>query len=197
MRKGEATRERILDRAFRLAGRHGVRGVTLGLLATDLGLSKSGLFAHFASKDDLCVEVLRTTTERFTEAVVRPALRAPRGEPRIRRLFENWLAWLHDPALPGGCPIVAASSELDDEPGAPREFLVGSQNALLATLAKAASLAVSEGHFRADLDADQFSFEMMGIVLACHHVYRLLGDERAGERARAAFESLMEASRRR
>ena len=196
MRKGAATRARILDRAFRLAGRNGVEGVTLGALAAELGLSKSGLFAHFASKEQLSVEVLRTTTERFAEQVIRPALSAPRGEPRVRKMFEYWLAWLRDPALPGGCPMVAASIEFDDKPGAPHDFLVDAQSRLLGTLAKAASLAVEEGHFRADLDTGLFAFEMMGVMLAYHHSLRLLRDGRAGDRARAAFERLLSSSRR-
>jgi len=195
VQKGATTRTRILDRAFRLAGRHGVEGVTLGTLAADLGLSKSGLFAHFSSKEELSVEVLRTTAERFTEMVIRPALSAPRGEPRIVRMFENWVAWLRDPALPGGCPMVAASVELDDKPGAPRDFLVNAQGELFGTLGKAASLAVAEGHFRADLDTRLFAFEMMGIMLAYHHSLRLLRDAEAGARARAAFERLLSASR--
>jgi AcrR family transcriptional regulator len=196
VQKGEATRSRILERAFRLAGRHGLEGVTLGTLASDLGLSKSGLFAHFASKEELSIAVLRTTAERFTEQVVRPALRAPRGEPRIRAMFANWLDWLGDPALPGGCPMVAASVELDDKPGAPRDVLVNMQGQLLATIARAASLAVSERHFRADLDTGLFAFEVLGIVLAHHHSRRLLRDKRAGDYARAAFERLLDSSRR-
>ncbi|HZO15291.1 MAG TPA: TetR/AcrR family transcriptional regulator [Polyangiaceae bacterium] len=195
MKKGAVTRARILDRAFRLAGRHGVEGVSLGALASDLGLSKSGLFAHFASKEELSVEVLRTTTERFAERVIRPALSAPRGEPRIRKMFDYWLAWLKAPDLPGGCPIVAASVELDDKPGVPRDFLVKAQTELLGTLAKAASLAVAEGHFRKELDTELFAFELMGVMLAYHHSLRLLRDERATDRARAAFERLLADSR--
>ena len=195
MKKGAATRDRILDRAFRLAGRHGVGGVTLGTLAADLGLSKSGLFAHFASKEQLSLEVLRTTAERFTDRVIRPALAAPRGEPRVRRIFENWIAWLNDPDLPGGCPIIAASIELDDQPGPPRDFLVDAQRQLRATLARAASLAIAEGHFRPDLDVELFGYEVMGVVLAYQHSMRLLGDERAGEHARLAFERLLGSSR--
>ncbi len=195
MSKGAVTRQRILDRAFRLAGRYGVDGVTLGTLAAELGLSKSGLFAHFASKEELSVAVLRTTSERFTEQVIRPALKAPRGEPRVRQIFDNWVAWLDDPALPGGCPIVAASVELDDKPGAPRDFLVEVQRQLRGTLAKAAALAVGEGHFRADLDAALFGFEWMGLMLSYHHTLRLLRDDRARAQARAAFERLLASSR--
>jgi AcrR family transcriptional regulator len=194
MSKGAATRAKILDRAFRLAGQHGLDGVTLSVLAADLGLSKSGLFAHFGSKEELGVEVLRTTTQRFAAQVIGPALRAPRGVPRVRRIFENWLAWLQDPALPGGCPIVAASVELDDKPGAPRDILVAAQRELLGTLAKAARLAVEQRHFRADLDPALFAFEFMGIMLAYHHSMRLLRDAQAADRARAAFERLLQAS---
>ena len=195
MSKGADTRARILDHAFRLAGRDGLEGVSLGNLAADLGLSKSGLFAHFDSKEELAIEVLRLSAARFTEQVLRPALAAPRGEPRVRRIFENWIAWLRDPALPGGCPMVAAAIELDDKPGAPRDFLAARQRELLGTLAKAASLAVAEGHFRADVDTELFAFEWMGVMLAHHHSYRLLRDRRSIERARAAFERLLAASR--
>lgn len=195
MRKGEETRARILDKAFRLAGRHGIEGVTLGTLSSELGLSKSGLFAHFASKEELDLAILRTTTERFAERVVRPALTAPRGEPRVRRLFENWLAWLQAPDLPGGCPILAASTELDDKPGAPRDFLVRAQAELMGTLSKAATLAIGAGHFREDLDTELFAFELLGVMLAYHHSLRLLREERAVERARAAFERLLSTCR--
>ncbi len=195
MKKGAATRARILDRAVQLAGLHGVQGVTLGTLAGELGLSKSGLFAHFASKEDLSVEVLRTMTERFAEQVVRPALAAPRGEPRIAKIFENWVAWLKHPAQSHGCPMVAASVELDDKPGLPRDFLAGAQKTLLGTLARAAALAVEEGHFRKNVDCELFAFEWLGIMLAYHHSTRLLRDRRALERARAAFERLLTTSR--
>jgi AcrR family transcriptional regulator len=195
MAKGATTRARILDSAFRLAGRLGVEGVTLGTLASELGLSKSGLFAHFSSKEQLSLEVLRTITERFTDQVIRPALKVARGEPRVRQLFENWLVWLHDPALPGGCPLVAASVELDDKPGPPRDLLVGAQRSLRATLSKAAAIAVAEGHFRRDLDTELFAYEVMGIMLACHQSLRLLRDERADAHARAAFGRLLSQSR--
>lgn len=195
MSKGTLTRERILDHAFRLAGREGVEGVTLGTLAADLGLSKSGLFAHFASKEELSLEILRTTTERFADKVLRPAFKAPRGEPRVRKVFETWLMWLRDPELPGGCPIVAASVELDDKPGMPRDFLVDKQKELRTTLAKAAELAVAEGHFKKDLDTELFAFELMGVMYSYHHSLRLLRDKRATALARSAFERLLAASR--
>jgi AcrR family transcriptional regulator len=192
--KGEETRDRIVDRAFRLASRDGLAGLSLGRLATELGLSKSGLFAHFGSKEGLELEILKRASERFIEDVVRPALKAPRGLPRIRKLFTNWLAWITDPGRPGGCIFYAASVEFDDTSGPQRDFLVGSQAALLATVSKAARLAVQEGHFRADLDCEQFAFDTLGIAFAFHHTRRLLRDARAEARANTAFEALISAA---
>jgi AcrR family transcriptional regulator len=193
--KGEGTRERILDRALRLASRDGLDGLSIGVLANDLGLSKSGLFAHFGSKEDLQLAVLAEAATRFTDTVMRPAFRAPRGEPRIRRLFENWMGWIGDPATPGGCVMLAAATELDDQEGRPRDFLVGSQRQLVGSLAKAARMAVEEGHFAARLDADQFAFELYAMLLGCSHWKRLLRDPKAEARARAAFERLLAAAR--
>jgi AcrR family transcriptional regulator len=193
--KGNETRDRILDRALRLASRDGLEGLSIGTLAIDLGLSKSGLFAHFGSKEDLQVAVLREAAGRFENTVMRPAFTAPRGEPRIRRLFENWLGWIGDPASPGGCVFLAAAAELDDREGRPRDFLVGSQKQLVASLAKAARLAVEEGHFAAHLDAEQFAFDLYALLLGCSHWKRLLRDPRAETRARAAFDRLVASAR--
>jgi AcrR family transcriptional regulator len=191
MAKGDETRARILDRAFRLASRDGLEGLTLGTLAADLGLSKSGLFAHFRSKEELQVEVLAAAAREFEDFVLRPAFTAPRGAPRLKRLFDNWLRWVNDPALPGGCIFVAASAELDDREGRARDFLVGTQRQLLATIAKSARLSIEAGHFRRDLDCEQIGFELYGIVLGYNHAKRLLRDPRAEARARAAFRRLM------
>ena len=191
MTKGAETRDRILDRAFRMATRDGLEGVTLGSLAGELGLSKSGLFAHFRSKEELQVEILQTAAARFEETVVKPAFRAPRGLPRLKRLFDHWLGWLNDPALPGGCLFVAAAAELDDKEGRPRELLVATQRQFRDALAKAAQLAVAEGHFKKELDCEQFAFEMYAIALAYNYWKRLLRDARPEARARAAFQRLI------
>jgi AcrR family transcriptional regulator len=191
MTKGLDTRERILDRAFRLASRDGLDGLTIGRLAEDLGLSKSGLFAHFGSKEDLLVEVLRAAAVRFEHVVVRGALKAPRGLPRVRKLFENWLQWVTDPGTPGGCIFVAAAAELDDREGRPRDFLVATQKEFLGALEKAARLAIEQGHLRSDLDCAQFAFEMYAIVLGFNHSKRLLRDPSVEKRARVAFDRLL------
>lgn len=196
MRKGERTRQAILDRALELATTVGFEGLTIGRLARDLHLSKSGLFAHFQDKEQLLLQVLGTARARFVEQVVRPALAAPRGEPRIRALFEHWLAWETSSALPGGCPFVAAASELDDRPGPVRDYLVQSQRDWLDVLATSARTGIHEGHFRPELDAEQFAYELYGLMLGFHHVARLLRDPGAERRVRRAFDALVAAARR-
>ncbi|HVI93213.1 MAG TPA: TetR/AcrR family transcriptional regulator [Anaeromyxobacter sp.] len=195
MGKGEQTREAILERAIRLASEVGLEGVTIGRLADALDLSKSGLFAHFESKEALQVETIERAAQRFIEVVVRPALSAPRGEPRLRALFERWLRWPRAVPQPGGCIFVQASVELDDRPGPARDRLVQLQREWLDTLARAVRGARDEGQLRADVDAQQFAFELYGVMLSSHHHARLLHDRSADERARRAFERLLDDAR--
>jgi AcrR family transcriptional regulator len=195
MSKGADTRDRIVDHAVRLATRDGLEGLSIGGLATELGLSKSGLFAHFGSKEDLQVAVLQAASLRFEESVLRPAFRARRGEPRLQALFDGWLAWVGDPTMPGGCLFVAAAVELDDRDGRPRDYLVAAQKQLIAALTKAARLAVEAGDFRPELDASQFAFDLYGIMLSYSYWKRLLRDSQAEGRTRAAFERLIASSR--
>jgi AcrR family transcriptional regulator len=192
MAKGLQTRERILDTAFRLAARDGLEGLSLAGLAGEIGMSKSGLFAHFGSKEELQLEMLRTASERFVAQVMQPSFKQPRGLPRMKALFENWRRWATDPSLPGGCIFVAAAAELDDREGPVRAYLVDRQRELLQAVARTARLAVEVGHFRRDLDVDQFAFEFLGIYLAFHEAHRLLRDPRSGERARRAYARLVE-----
>ncbi|HEY0254560.1 MAG TPA: TetR/AcrR family transcriptional regulator [Kofleriaceae bacterium] len=188
MNKGEATRQAILGRAFELASVVGVSGLTIGRLAEETGLSKSGLFAHFGSKEALDVAVVEEASRQFVQEVMVPALREPRGEPRVRALFENWMVW---GARPGGCFFVAASAELDDRPGPPRDALVRALKDWIDELAKAASIAVREGHFHPSLDADQFAFELNGMMLSFHQFHRFLHESKALPRTRKAFERLI------
>lgn len=196
MRRGELTRQGILEHAAGLASSVGLEGLTIGRLAGDLGLSKSGLFAHFGSKEGLQVQVLEHAAARFTELVIRPALRAARGEPRLRALFERWRRWPRESGLPGGCFFVQAAVELDDQPGPARDLLVEQQRGWLGVIATVVRGAVTEGHFRADVDPEQLAHELQGVMLAWHHAARLLRDPRAEPRARAAFEALVARARR-
>lgn len=197
VRKGERTRGTILDGAWRLATELGLEGLTLGRLAEELDLSKSGLFAHFESKESLQVQTLERAAERFQDIVLRPALAIPGGEKRLRTLVETWLEWPKRARQPGGCIFVAAAAELDDRPGPARDKLVALMRDWRATLARVAKRAQDMGELRRDLDPDQLAFEIQGIGLACHETARLLHDPRALDRARAAFERLLADARAR
>lgn len=190
MSKGDETREAILTQATAVAAKVGLTGMTIGQLASHTGLSKSGLYAHFASKEALQIEILRHTRERFVDQVIRPALRSPRGVARLRVLFDAWLVW-SEAAEDGGCLFVAASSELDDQPGPVRDALVRDELDWLEMIATVAGTAVSEGEFRDDLDPEQFAYEMHALTLAHQHASRLLRDPKATERAHKAFDSLI------
>jgi AcrR family transcriptional regulator len=191
--KGEVTRGAVLDDAVELASKVGLGGLTIGRLADTAEMSKSGLFAHFKSKEQLQLQTLQRARDRFVDVVVRPALAADRGLPRVRAVFERWLVWARD-ALDGGCIFVAASAELDDQPGPLRDALVREERDWLELLETVARAAVAEGHFREDLDAAQFAFEVHGVMLAHHHAARLMRDERAVQRTEAAFETLLRAA---
>lgn len=191
MRKGEQTRHDILGEAVALASELGLEGLSIGPLASRLGMSKSGLFAHFGSKEELQLATLRRAQQRFEETVFRPALAAPRGLPRLRALFERWLAWADDPGLPGGCVILGATAEYDDRPGPIRDALAGAQHRLREAVARGVEIAVAEGHFGPETDPEQFAFELFAIVLAAHHDRRLLADPAARNRAGRAFERLV------
>ncbi len=195
MGKGAETKERILDQAVRLASREGLEGLTIGTLSSELGLSKSGLFAHFGSKDELQLQVLQAAVTKFEDNVIRPALALPRGEPRLRAIFENWLTWADDPSMPGGCPLITAAVEFDDRPGAQQDFLADAQRRRFDFMSKAVRMAIDVGHFRADVDPQQLAFEVDCLTHGYHHARRLLRDPKAGERVRNAFERLLATSR--
>jgi AcrR family transcriptional regulator len=196
MRKGESTRQAILERATGLASRVGLDGLSIGELAAELDLSKSGLFAHFHSKEALQIQVLEHGARVFVEHVVRPALAADRGESRMRALFERWLAWSRSSPLPGGCLFVQAATELDDRPGLVRDRLVEFQRQWLNVIATSFRKGIEAGAFLFDADPEQFAHDMYGVMLGYHHASRLLRDSKAEPRARHAFESLLAAARR-
>jgi AcrR family transcriptional regulator len=195
--KGENTKAEILERATRMARVEGLEGVTLAPLAEELGMSKSGLYAHFRSKEQLQIEVLNYSSEVFVDAVVRPALTYPRGEPRLRHAFEGWLKWgighTDDEVFRklGGCIFVAASAELDDRPGPVRDRLVAIQREWLDALAQMVRSGQKDGKFRGDVDADQVAFELHGILLSAHQAVRLFADGTAVQRAYRAFDRLI------
>jgi AcrR family transcriptional regulator len=192
MGKGDATREAILDEAIRMARTVGLGGMTIGALAAGARLSKSGLYAHFQSKEDLQLQVLEHAKVRYVAEVIAPALAAPRGEPRVRALFEAKLRW---DSAPGGCIFVSAATELDDQPGPVRDRVARDLRDWLDTIAEVFRTGVAEGHFRADADPAQFAFELEGVLLSFHMTKRLLDDRAATARARRTFEALLAAAR--
>jgi len=193
--KGEVTRQAILEHAVGLASKMGLEGLSIGKLAQDLELSKSGLFAHFQSKEALQLQLVDFAAARFVEVVIKPSLAAPRGEPRLRTVFDSWMGWPKESRLQGGCFFVAAATELDDRPGPVRDRLVETQRDWLDLLAATVRTAIAEGHFRPEVDPEQFAHDVYGVMLAAHHASRLLHDPKAGARARRSFEALLQAAR--
>jgi AcrR family transcriptional regulator len=188
--KGERTRAAILDAALRLVSKAGLDGLTIGTLADATGMSKSGLFAHFGSREELLLAVLAHGQAQFTEVVFQPAMAKPRGLPRLRAMFVHWLDWTESAELPGGCPMIGGASEFDDRPGPVRDMLAGGQRTWIETLKRAVRQAIDEDQLAASTDPEQIAFEMFGIALVVHHHRRLLGYPKARSRALTALDSL-------
>ncbi|MGW5362912.1 TetR/AcrR family transcriptional regulator [Actinopolymorpha pittospori] len=195
MSKGAETRTAILHVGVETAYRVGLGGLTIGELARSTGLSKSGLFAHFRSKESLQLEVLKQARNEFIASVIQPAILTPRGEPRVRALFENWLDCVLR-RMPGACLFVKALSEFEEQSGPVRDQLFQDHRDLYDSLALSVQTGVTEGQFGADLDPMQFAFDLDGIMLVCYHWLQLIDADDAEARARRAFETLLDAARR-
>jgi len=189
--KGEETRSQILSAAVQMASETGFESLTIGSLAERTGLSKSGLFAHFGSKQELQVAALDEAARIFTEAVFLPAMKAPRGLKRLHALFENWITWPQTARLPGGCPIDSATREYDHHPGAMRDAIIDRQKLLDRELSKAVQMAIDSGELDPKTDARQVAFEFVGIVMIAFRTEMLFGAEEAHRRARTSFDRLV------
>jgi AcrR family transcriptional regulator len=193
--KSETTHQRILWRGLEIVSERGLGGVSLGGLADRSGMSKSGLFAHFRSKEELQVELLRAAESALRREVVDPVVDVPKGLPRLRALVERWLGWAARSGLPGGCPLYAAAFELDDaEEGVVRDFLTRSKGDWPVMLEGLVRKAVDLGHLRKDLDAAEFVWQLDGIYLSHHVSQRLMRDPEADAHAHSAFERLVASS---
>jgi AcrR family transcriptional regulator len=190
MTKGEDTKLMILEIGLDMASQLGLEAVTIGALAKATGMSKSGLFAHFQSKENLQNDILRHAGQLFSEGVVVPALRTEAGIPRIQALVRNWVEWTS--TLSGGCIFVQASNDFKDRPGTVRDFLMLQQEAWIDTLRRIAQSAIGVGDFRRDIDLDQFAFEMYSLLLGFHLYYTLLKNEDIEQRQQAALEALIQ-----
>lgn len=194
MRKGELTRLEILDTALPLASRVGLAGLSIGVLAEALGMSKSGLFAHFRSKQALELALVDHAASRFVDRVVRPTLQAQRGVPRIQALLERWLVWSEHEMAPGGCFFTSSAFELDDRPGPVRDRVLAHQRDFLDFIAAVVRTGVTERQLHQDLDVEQFAHDFFGVLLATQHYARFLQDPRASARARTSLATLIGAA---
>ena len=182
--KGETTRQAILERAVDLASTDGLEGLTIGRLATDMGLSKSGLFGHFGSKEELQLATLEQASRRFIEAVIVPAYEQPSGPKRLRALCERYLDHLAGDVFPGGCFWSSASAEFDSRPGPVRDEVRAKSAAWLGELERqAAAAGAAEPH--------QLAFELHALVHGANSQFKLFGDREVFERARRAMDRLL------
>jgi AcrR family transcriptional regulator len=188
---GASTRERILEQGLALMSRSGLSGVTLGVLANQVGMSKSGLFAHFRSKEEVQIGLLQYMAEFATARVVAPAMKVEEGLPRLKALVARWFGWTRRAGLPGGCPVAAGLFEFDDIQGPVRNKILEMESEWRGLLTGLVRQAVGHGHLRRDLDLDQFVWELCGIYLGHHAAYRFLQSANADRRAQTAFQSLL------
>lgn len=190
LQKGQQTRAAILDAALGLASHMGLEGLSIGTLAEMMQMSKSGVFAHFGSREELQISVIREYHTRFEEEVFFPSMAEARGLPRLRALFERWIRRV-SVELDSGCIYISGAVEFDDRPGPVRDALVSMVRAWHLALQRAIAMAVEEGHLRPETDPSQLLFEMHGLILALHHDARLLRNTGVLDRARRGFERLV------
>ncbi len=190
LQKGRQTRATILDAALGLASQVGLEGLSIGALAEVTKMSKSGVFAHFGSREELQIAVIGEYHARFEEEVFFPAMREPRGLPRLRALFENWIRRV-SVELDSGCIYISGAVEFDDRPGPVRDALATMVLAWQSALERAIRLAIEAGHLGTDTDPLQILFEVHGLILALHHDARFLHLPGAVDRAHAGFERIV------
>jgi AcrR family transcriptional regulator len=190
LQKGQQTRAAILDAALGLASHVGLEGLSIGALAEVMQMSKSGVFSHFGSREELQISVVREYHAKFEEEVFRPSLLEPRGLPRLAAMFERWVRRV-TVEIDSGCLYISGAVEFDDRPGPVRDALETMVQAWQKALEKAIRLAQSEGHLQADTDPAQVLFEVHGLILALHHDARFLRNAGATDRARAGFRRIV------
>ena len=190
MLKGQQTRATILEAALALASHMGLEGLSIGALAEVTKMSKSGVFAHFGSREELQICVVREYHAKFEEEVFYPAMHEPRGLPRLRALFDRWVRRV-SVEIDSGCIYISGAVEFDDRPGPVRDALVAMVQTWQQALERAIHIAVDEGHLRADTEPAQMLFEVHGLILALHHDARFLRNPGAVERARTAFQRVL------
>ena len=190
MSKGKDTKRIILDAGLEMASQLSLESVTIGNLAKVTKMSKSGLFAHFQSKENLQIEILKHAGELFAEVVIIPALMENAGIPRIKALVNNWINW--SSKMMGGCIFVSSSTEFTDRPGNVREYILKQQEAWIDSLRRIARSAIRVGDFRKNIDCDQFAFEIYSLLLGFHLYEKMLNKAETKKRQQAALERLLD-----
>jgi len=193
--KGARTKHGILERAVDIASVEGLAGLTIGRLAEELEMSKSGLFAHFGSKEELQLATVEAAQQRFVNEMFRPALKAARGYPRLLAICRSWLDYIKRDVFPGGCFFAAASFEFDGRPGPIRDAVVAAMDVWLDALEKAIRMAKEEGHLDRGVDVKQLAFEINAIFFGANFSYQMRDDKRAISRAWKAIEERLESVR--
>lgn len=184
------TRAAILDVALELASRDGLEGLTIGLLADRMNMSKSGVFAHFGSREDLQLEVLKLYHHRFEQEVFYPSVQEPRGLPRLTSMFTRWITQV-SVEITSGCIYISGAVEYDDRPGPIRDELVAMVRAWQGAMLRCVKQTIEVGDLKPDTDAGQLVYEMYGLILALHHDARFLRMPGSVDRAKAGFERLL------
>ncbi len=188
--KGQQTKAAIVDAALGLATQIGLEGLSIGALAEVMRMSKSGVFAHFGSREELQISVIREYYTRFEEEVFYPALQHARGMPRLKALFENWMNRT-SVEIDSGCLFISGAVEFDDRPGPVRDALAGSVKTWLAAMHRAVVQTKEAGHLRSDVDEHQMSFEIHGLILALHYEARFLKTPGSVARAHTGFANIL------
>ncbi|MDO5691933.1 MAG: helix-turn-helix domain-containing protein [Pseudomonadota bacterium] len=188
--KGQQTKAAIVDTALRMAAQVGLEGLSIGALAEAMEMSKSGVFAHFGSRDELQISVVREYYTRFEQEVFQPAMAQARGLPRLRSLFDHWMRYT-SAELDSGCIFISGAVEFDDRPGPVRDALIAAVSAWLVAMERAVAQARAEGHLADDTDERQVTFEIHGLILALHYDARFLLGSGAMERAVRGFDNIL------
>jgi AcrR family transcriptional regulator len=190
LHKGQQTKQVIVDAALGLAAQIGLEGLSIGALAEVTHMSKSGVFAHFGSREELQISVVREYYARFAAEVFAPAMDEARGLPRVRALFHNWMKRVAL-EIQSGCIFISGAVEFDDRPGVVRDALASSIQTWLAALHRAVVQAKEVGHLHPDTDEAQMAFEIHGLILATHYEARFLKNPAATQRASTGFENIL------
>ena len=188
--KGQQTKAAIVDAALRMAAQVGLEGLSIGSLAEAMGMSKSGVFAHFGSRDELQISVVREYYARFEAQVFQPAMMQPRGLPRVRALFEHWMRFT-SAELDSGCIFISGAVEFDDRPGPVRDALAEAVGAWIDAMTRAVAQAGEQGHLLASADPRQISFEIHALILALHYEARFMRRPGSMERAVQGFHNIL------